>query len=211
MGLQAPSVSSSKVIVIKTVRLFLLFSRSCEGEIPGKVMSKEKWEKSWICRKKLSKKVLRMLTKSCISKYLWGTKPYTFWGRFHFHLFGSPIINSALDSQIRLLQLSTFCPTRTDDQVIKKDFFLLHLEQVPQYFFASIFPSANVYFPQQNWLLIYFCLLLNTVPKDKALFSAGIGGADISCPGTKRPSTIFSEGFSFHCFFLCKAEFSSAL
>lgn len=45
MGLQAPSVSSSKVIVIKTVRLFLVFSWSCEGEIPGEVMSKEKWGK----------------------------------------------------------------------------------------------------------------------------------------------------------------------
>lgn len=44
MGLQAPSVSSSKVIVIKTVRLFLVLSRSCEGEMPGKVVSKEKWE-----------------------------------------------------------------------------------------------------------------------------------------------------------------------
>lgn len=51
MGLQAPSVSSSKVIVIKTVRLFLVFSRSCEGEMPGKVVSKEKWKKSWICTK----------------------------------------------------------------------------------------------------------------------------------------------------------------
>lgn len=45
MGLQAPSVSSSKVIVIKTVRLFLVFPWSCEGEIPGKVVSKEKWGK----------------------------------------------------------------------------------------------------------------------------------------------------------------------
>lgn len=45
MGLQVPSVSSSKVILIKTVRLFLVFSRSCEGEMPDKVVSKEKWEK----------------------------------------------------------------------------------------------------------------------------------------------------------------------
>lgn len=55
--------------------------------------------------------------------------------------------------------------------------------------------SANVYFPQQNWLLIYFCLPLNNVPKDKALFSARIGGADISCTGTKRLALFLARAF----------------
>lgn len=76
--------------------------------------------------------------------------------------------------------------------ITKSDFFF---SSFLSYIFASIFPSANVYFPQQNWLLIYFCLPLNNVPKDKALFSARIGGADTSCTGTKRPALFLVRAF----------------
>lgn len=131
-------------MVIKTVRLFLVFSRSCEGEMPGKVVSKEKWKKTWICSEKLSKKVLRMLTKSCIFKFLWGTKPCTFLGQFHFHLLGLHIINSCSGQWNLAFPAEDFLSHQNRWPLIKKDFFFFTLSEflntsLPQFSHLQMF------------------------------------------------------------------------
>lgn len=144
MGLQVPSVSSSKVILIKTVRLFLVFSWSCEGEMPGKVVSKDKWKKPLDLQLKAHQEVFRMLTESCIFKHLWGTKPYTFLEQFHFHLFCLHIINSCSGQWNLAFPAEDFLSQQNRWPVIKKDFFSFTLTK-----------SLNTTLPQFSHLQMF--------------------------------------------------------
>lgn len=110
----------------------------------SKVVSKGKWKKSWTCSKKLSKKVLRMLTKNCILKYIWGTKPYTFLGQFHFHLFGLYIINSCSGQWHLAFPSEDFLSQQNRWPAIKKGFF-----------FFTLSKSLNTTLPQFSHLQMF--------------------------------------------------------